>query len=93
MLMQIKYIYGNEKKVFIAISLGIRNSKLVCLLDTSVSKPDANKIRKNAELLSKYTLEAKIAWVKNNIPGAYQGYREIYMSRLEIIKQYPLSKV
>lgn len=93
MLMQLKYNYGNERKVFMAISLGVRHDKLVCLLDTSISSGDANTIRKNAELLSQYTIEAKITWAKNNIPESYKGYREIYLNRVEILKQFPLKRI
>lgn len=93
MLMQLLYEFGIEKRHFMAIYLGERHSKVVCLLDTCVTQADANKLRKSAELLGNFALEERIRWVKENLPDSYKGYREIYNSRVKIIKQFPLKKI
>lgn len=93
MLMQLLYEFGNEKKSFMAIFLGERNNKIVCLLDTSVSQGDANKLRNAAELLGGFTIDARIKWVRENLPDSYKGYREIFNTRVTILRQFPLKKI
>jgi len=90
-LAQITYHHGNNRKQIMVVVIGERNDKLVCLLDSAVSQSDTNKIKNNLDLLSRYSLPNKIAWLKDNIPESYKkGFREIYLSRLKIDKKMSL---
>lgn len=90
-LMQIKYSFGNEKKELIVIKIGEFNQKLICILDNMVNEQEAALIRSNMNKLYNYSVPNKVKWLRENTPIAYKrGYREIYLSRIEIIYQAPI---
>ncbi|CAK0743481.1 hypothetical protein CCP1ISM_1770002 [Azospirillaceae bacterium] len=90
-LMQIKYSFGNEKKELIVIKIGEFNQKLICILDNMVNEQESALIRNNMNKLYNYSVPNKVKWLRENTPIAYKrGYREIYLSRIEILYQAPI---
>lgn len=84
-LLRIKYTHRLEIKHFHVVEIGIRNHKLVCLLDKFVSEKDAAELRANTVKLADYTLDNKIKWIKETIPELYKkGYKEILLDRITI---------
>lgn len=89
--MQIMYQFGNEKKELIVIKIGEYNQKLVCILDNVVNERDAAIIRNNMNKLYNYSMPNKVKWLRENVPNAYnKGYREIYLSRINVLYQAPI---
>jgi capsular polysaccharide biosynthesis protein len=90
-LMQIKYEFGTGKKELVVIKIGEFNQKLICILDSAVNEHEAAIIRNNMNKLYNYNLQNKVKWLRENTPIAYKkGYREIYLSRINILYQAPV---
>ena len=79
----IEYKKGNSSKQVIVLILGRKGDKLSAILDESVGRKEAEIIKRNVEKLSGYSLQNKIAWIKQHAPNAYKsGYREFYMKNI-----------
>jgi hypothetical protein len=89
----IQYQKGLKSQYYLLLILLELEDRLVGLLTNSISKDEADKIRKNQEILKKMEISDKITWFKRNIANYNKAYRELKRSKLHIDKKFDLGKM
>ena len=70
--------------------LGESDSKY-CFLDSEkISEDIKNRIKKNSDKLDKADMEHKVAWIRENCPGALSAYRTVKKNNFAIMKKYAI---
>lgn len=90
-LVYLKYIPNGS--LLLVLEFGTRNGKLCGVLSSEVSDKERNDILNAGKILSGFSIDKRIMWLRDHCPSAYRNaYREIKTSNISIISRHPLSK-